>query len=270
MYAVKWRMGDKVYIIAKDRKDLERFLEKDQRIEIHQDEGGFWLFTNRGTKRVAKPLDIKTAKEILKREIPPKYLEKVKLDKVERLIIERLKSLVIRSSTIKLPLFKSMPLYQYKKKNVYIAGRQGIGKTTAIANFVLQLFAYRVIGANIYYFSFYHLSPSELERLKSIIEKNKEGERIDLVVIDDLNAEIFEKSPQMASEFIYLLSEIDAPKITISNYSYSAIEGYFKKKQLEPWILSRISELRNIEIDFKRVENNPKIQPLLKDKRKVK
>jgi len=269
MYAVK-REEDKVYIIAKDRKDLERFLKKDQRIEIQEDEDGFWIFSNRGVKRVAKPLDIKTAKEILKREIPPKYLEEVKLDKVERLIIERLKSLVIHSSTIKPSLFKPMPLYQYKKKNVYIAGKQGIGKTTAIANFTLRLFAYRIIGSNIYYFSFYHLSPSELERLKGIIEENKEGERIDLVVIDDLNAEIFEKSPQMASEFIYLLSEIDAPKITISNYSYPSIAEYFKKKQLEPWILSRIGELRDIEIDLKKAENNPKAKLLLKDKRKVK
>ena len=272
MYAIL-KTNSKRLIIAKNLKDLKLRLGKNSKIQINEDEEGFWIFGERGVRRILKPQDDKTILKSLKEQIPPQTLKNTKkvkeLDEVEEILLKELKTNLLYKAKTKDPLFGMMPVYALRPENIFINGNTGVGKTTTVIKFIFSLCQIHLLSCSeIKYFSAYHLTPEFLKELEELIERQKEGEeKVGLLIIDDLNVEIIRNQPQMSSKFLYYIYEIEAPiKITISNYPFKELIKATETAG-ERWISSRLIALREKKIDLSNF-TSAKDKRLLKAKQK--
>jgi DNA replication protein DnaC len=229
----------KIYItLASNKSQVVKLYPK---CKILEDENCFTVFTEKGARLIYKPLPKKRVVNKLKEEIPLGILREALRVEEDKEIVRTLKRDLVRNRNGVLTL---------GDKKIYIAGKQGVGKTTAVIKAIFPLISNYLV-TNFRYFSMQRVSPDDLERLKEIVEiqqgkreETTELKKLDLIIVDDLNVDVFKQSPKMAEDFIYLVTEI-SPRavITISNYSLQELLQALNKLGIASHIISRIAQL---------------------------
>jgi hypothetical protein len=231
--------GNKYVTIVEDLNQVEKLFPEYS--IISRDDTSVVLLSERGARTVFLPRDGKRVALKLLEEIPRGLLEE---------------ALGVKNSAIRDRLVKELiekeekegeEILKLSKKRIWLWGVQGVGKTTAVIKALFTLTKY-YLAERFKYFTLQRIDPEDVQRLKELVEERK---RFDLIILDDLNAEIFQKSPEMAKDFIYLVSELGAKAtVTISNQSLKELVEALKRLKVEKWIISRVVRLaKDMEIE---------------------
>jgi len=220
----------KNFIVVRDESQVRELFPDATVIE---DENSYTVITAKGARFVFKPLSEKQVFDVLSDAIPRFLLEEAKAAERSKAVDALLKALVAMRRTEKFDVL------QLRKTKVWLWGKQGVGKTTATVKALATLAKYH--GAlNFAYFQAQRITPDSLEELEKL---QKEERKLDVLIIDDLNPQVFQKT-EMAKDFVYLVSLLPATAtITVSNYSPGEMVESLKKLGVESWIISRVARL---------------------------
>jgi len=196
-------------------KTKEEAIKKAKGTDIYyEDETCYWIITEKGIKKVLKPLPLKYIKEkLLQGNFPEKYVNTVfqKEKRKTKALEESLKS----------------------KKGLILSGNAGIGKTFACVYKIAKLLQKYKINTPVY------ISLQNFD----INENRKTYKNFDCYLIDDLNLNLNEWEKKFATEIIYHAYNTDKLLFITTNASFKDLANFIAE---EP-VISRLLEMCEIK-----------------------